>query len=49
VCLACQQGLDQPIALPIAASTFTAAELDSFNRASLWEDDDRADIFSDLS
>jgi hypothetical protein len=49
VCLACQQGLDQPIALPIAAATFTAAELDSFQRASTWNDDDSAEMFSDLS
>jgi hypothetical protein len=49
VCLACLQGLDQPIALPIAAATFTAADLDTFNRASAWDDDDRADMFSDLS
>lgn len=48
VCLACLQGLDHPVALPIAAATFTAAELESFNRASMW-DDDRADLFSDLS
>ena len=49
VCLACQQGLDQPIALPIAATTFTAAELDSFSRASTWDTDDSGDMFSDLS
>ena len=49
VCLACLQGLDQPVALPIAAATFTAEELDTFNRASLWDDDDSADMFSDLS
>jgi len=49
VCLACEQGLDQPIALPIAAATFTAAELDSFQRASAWDDNDSADLFSDLS
>jgi len=49
MCLACQQGLDQPIALPIAAAAFTAAELDTFNRASMWDDDDVADTFSDLS
>jgi hypothetical protein len=49
VCLACLQGLDQPVALPIAAAAFTAAELDSFNRASMWDEDDRADMFSDLS
>lgn len=49
VCLACLQGLDQPIALPIAAATFTAAELDTFNRASMWDDEDGSDTFSDLS
>jgi hypothetical protein len=48
-CLACQQGLDQPVALPIAAATFTAAELTAFNQASMWDDDDRTDMFSDLS
>ena len=49
VCLACQQGLDMPVALPIAAATFTAADLHTFNQASAWDDDDRADMFSDLS
>lgn len=49
VCLACQQGLDMPVALPIAAAAFTATDLDTFNRASTWDDDDRADMFSDLS
>jgi hypothetical protein len=49
VCIACQQGLDQPIALPIAAATFTPADLDTFQRASMWDEDDRAEMFSDLS
>ena len=49
VCLACQQGLDMPVALPIAAAAFTTTDLDMFNRASTWDDDDRADMFSDLS
>ena len=49
VCLACLQGLDQPVALPIAAATFTAAELESFNRAGMGDDDDSGDMFSDLS
>ena len=49
ICLACQQGLDQPIALPLAAAIFTAAELDSFQRASMWEDNDSGVMFSDLS
>jgi hypothetical protein len=38
-----------PVALPIAAATFSMADLDTFNRASAWDDDDRADMFSDLS
>ena len=49
LCLACQQGLDQPIALPIAAASFTASELETFQRTSTWDDDDGGDIFSDLS
>ena len=49
VCLACQQGLDQPVALPIAAASFTASELQTFQRASTWDDDDGGDMFSDLS
>ena len=49
VCLACQQGLEMPVALPIAAGTFSQDDLDAFDRASMWDDDDRADMFSDLS
>ncbi|MCK6566715.1 MAG: hypothetical protein L6Q45_03350 [Anaerolineales bacterium] len=50
VCLACQQGLDMPVALPIAAATFTAADLNTFGRSSRWDDDDDSgDMFSDLS
>ncbi len=49
ICLACQQGLDMPVALPIAASTFTAADLLVFGSASAWDDDDSGDMFSDLS
>jgi len=49
VCLACLQGLDMPVALPIAAATFTTTDFDTFNRASTWNEDDRADMFSDLS
>jgi len=49
LCLACQQGLDQPVALPIAAATFTPTDIDTFNQASMWDDDDHADMFSDLS
>ncbi|MCK6582038.1 MAG: hypothetical protein L6Q49_02950 [Anaerolineales bacterium] len=49
VCLACQQGLDMPVALPIAAATFTAADLTTFGHSSTWDDDDSGDMFSDLS
>ncbi len=49
VCLACQQGLDQPIALPIAAATFTAADLSTFGRYSDVDDNDSSEMFSDLS
>ena len=49
LCLADQQGLAQPVMLPLTAATFTPADLDSFNRASMWDEDDRADMFSDLS
>jgi hypothetical protein len=49
VCFADQQGLAQPVLLPITAATFTPADLDSFNRASMWDEDDRAEMFSDLS
>jgi hypothetical protein len=38
-----------PVALPIAAATFTLTDFDDFNRASMWDDDDRDDMFSDLS
>lgn len=48
MCLACQQGLEMPVALPIAAATITAADVDAFGRASAW-DDDGGDMFSDLS
>ena len=49
VCLACQQGLDQPIALPIAAAAFTAADLNTFGRVSDMDDNDSGEMFSDLS
>lgn len=47
VCLACQQGLDQPIALPISAAAFTAADLIIFDQYS--NTDESGDAFSDLS
>lgn len=49
VCLACQQGLDMPVALPIAAATFTAADLTTFGSSSALDDNDSSDMFSDLS
>ena len=49
VCLACQQGLDQPIALPIAAAAFTVADLNAFGRYSDTDDNDSGEMFSDLS
>jgi recombinational DNA repair protein (RecF pathway) len=48
ICLACQQGLAQPVALPITAQTFTADDLAAFDAASQWEVED-SDMFSDLS
>jgi len=48
VCLACSQGLQQPVALPLTAQTFTPADLMEFDRASQWDDND-LDRFSDLS
>lgn len=49
VCLACSQGLEQPVALPITAQNFTSEDIAAFGAASLWEQDDPVDMFSDLS
>ena len=52
VCLACQQGLEMPVALPIAAALFTPSDLDAFSRSSRFNDNDdvdSGDMFSDLS
>jgi hypothetical protein len=49
ICFADQQGLPQPVMLPLTAATFTPADLDSFGRASAWNDDDQGELFSDLS
>ncbi len=46
-CLACQQGLAQPVALPLTAQTYDTTDIAVFNAASRWDDDD--DTFSDLS
>lgn len=52
VCLACQQGLELPVALPIAAAFFTPSDVDIFGRSSRFNDSDDTDsgeMFSDLS
>ncbi len=49
VCMACSQGLEQPVALPITAQSFSADDITAFNSASAWEQDDQSDMFSDLS
>jgi hypothetical protein len=51
VCLACQQGLEMPVALPISAALFTAADLSTFDRSRSMNDmdDESGDLFSDLS
>lgn len=48
VCLACSQGLDQPIALPLTARSFTSEDIAVFSAASRMDLDD-GDMFSDLS
>jgi hypothetical protein len=48
LCTACEQGLDQPVALPGTALDYTAAELAAFTEASTWDETD-SDLFSDLS
>jgi hypothetical protein len=51
ICLADQQGLDQPIALALTAATFSQADIDTFNRSSMTDEDGNSagDMFSDLS
>lgn len=48
LCLACLQGLAQPIALPVTAQTYTPADIAVFDAASTWDTDDD-DAFADLS
>ena len=43
-----QEGLAQPVALPITARTFTDDDLAAFDTASQWDVEDN-DMFSDLS
>jgi hypothetical protein len=49
ICLACSQGLTQPVALPVTAQNFTADDLNTFRAASIWDQEDDVDMFSDLS
>ncbi|HMU94447.1 MAG TPA: hypothetical protein PKE35_15960 [Anaerolineales bacterium] len=52
VCLACQQGLEMPVALPIAAALFTPDDLSTFDRTRRFNDDvddENGELFSDLS
>jgi len=49
LCLADEQGLAQPVMLPLTAATFSTHDMELFERASAWEAEDRADLFSDLS
>jgi hypothetical protein len=48
LCLACQQGLEQPVAMAITAQTFNANDLAAFSALSEW-DESEADGFADLS
>ncbi|MBN2549802.1 MAG: hypothetical protein JXB15_11625 [Anaerolineales bacterium] len=48
VCLACSQGLEQPVALPLTARSFTPEDVAVFSAASRMDLDD-GDMFSDLS
>jgi hypothetical protein len=48
VCLACQQGLDQPVAVAETARSFDAADVLVFQSVGTFDNDDD-DMFSDLS
>jgi len=49
ICLACSQGLSQPVALPITAQTFSPADVALFHSATMFDSQDDGDTFSDLS
>ncbi len=49
MCLACLQGLDQPVALPLTAQTYTPADIALFDTVDTWDNDDGDDMFADLS
>jgi hypothetical protein len=47
ICLACQQGREQPVLVPQEVQEYTAADMAVFSRASDW--DSSEDMFADLS
>ena len=47
VCQACSQGLEQPVALPITAQSFSDEDMALFDQVSRFDSDE--DMFSDLS
>jgi len=49
LCLACQQGLEQPVALPITAQSYDAGDIALFAAADEWDETEGDDTFSDLS
>jgi len=49
LCLACEQGLEQPVVLPLTAQTFTQDDLTTFAALSSLDMEDSDDLFSDLS
>jgi hypothetical protein len=51
ICVACHQGLAQPVALPITARSFTPEDILMFNSVDTADfgDESRSDMFSDLS
>ncbi len=56
ICVACEQGLDRPVAMAETASTYDSSDMLPFYTATTWGDDDDRwnwddsdDTFSDLS
>jgi hypothetical protein len=49
LCQACQQGLEQPVLLPVTARNFTPEEIATFSTLSQWDEQEAEDLFSDLS
>jgi len=48
ICNACQQGLDKPVLMSETARTFDESDMRVFSQR-FYDDDDEADLFSDLS